>query len=453
MEARGLLLFDEARQAVSALEMAQSGNLWVTTFEGKPEMWSTKPPLLIWFMAASIKLFGYSVWALRFPSALASFAVVLLLYKTLLKYTKNLFIAFAGALVLVTAPGFIGEHAARTADYDALLILFTFSYCLSFFKYIETGKPYSLLWTCIFFTLAFLTKSIAACFALPGLVIYGLYSKRFLSVFYKWQLYAGIAFCLILVGGYYIIRERHNPGYMQAVLQNEWGGRYNIPQEDNSGPWYYYFAKLGDWRQFSPAYYFLLPLSIASFYTKGIIQRLSLFSLMLWLSIILVLSASATKLPHYTLPIYPFMAINCGIGLYVLFSALKNRAGSWSYVLLALPLYITISAGFYLNSFLTLHNNNTIDYGHIFDELKEQKPAVKSVKTFVSDYNPGLRYYTNVFNMQGYNITNNITTSPAVGDTLATCEPILVNYIEKHFQYTTLVKTDQCQTLVITGQK
>jgi len=43
-----LRIWDEARLAVSAYEMSHNGNYIVVHFDGKPEMWSTKPPLMIW---------------------------------------------------------------------------------------------------------------------------------------------------------------------------------------------------------------------------------------------------------------------------------------------------------------------------------------------------------------------------------------------------------------------
>lgn len=453
MEARGLLIFDEARQAVSALEMSQNGNLWVTTYGGKPEMWSTKPPLFIWLTAASIKLFGNHVWAVRLPAALAAFALIIFLFRYLLKHTGNLFVAFFSALLLVSSPGFIGEHTARTADYDTPLLLFTTLYCFSFFDYTHTGNAYKLLYAGIFFTLAFLTKSIAACFAIPGLVVYATYSKKLLPALSKWQLYAGLAFCILVAGGYYYLREGYNPGYIQAVSNNEWGGRFSNVQENSRGPWYYYFTRLGDWRQFSPGFYFLLPLTIASFYAKGLLGKLALFSLTLWATVLIVISAAASKLPHYALPMYPFMVITSAIGLYVLYAALKQRVGNLAYILFAIPIYFAVSGAFYVRYFITAHNDNTVEYGHMFDKLKMEHPNAKNLKTVDNRYNPGLYYYTNSYNANGYSITNKPIANIAVGDTIATCEDGNIKHIEYCFNYHVIDSTRYCQTYIILSIK
>jgi 4-amino-4-deoxy-L-arabinose transferase-like glycosyltransferase len=64
-------LFDEALYANNALEMSHTNNFFVLTLDYKPDLYNTKPPLAIWLMAASIKLFGANEWAIRFPSILA----------------------------------------------------------------------------------------------------------------------------------------------------------------------------------------------------------------------------------------------------------------------------------------------------------------------------------------------------------------------------------------------
>ena len=51
-----LVLWDESRLAVSALEMSVRGLSIVTTYNFAPDLWSTKPPLQIWFMAITLRI-------------------------------------------------------------------------------------------------------------------------------------------------------------------------------------------------------------------------------------------------------------------------------------------------------------------------------------------------------------------------------------------------------------
>src|SRR6478735_8985449 len=57
--------WDESLYATSAAEMVRSGNWLVTTFQGDVDYCNTKPPLNIWLIAMSFKLFGISLWTLR----------------------------------------------------------------------------------------------------------------------------------------------------------------------------------------------------------------------------------------------------------------------------------------------------------------------------------------------------------------------------------------------------
>ena len=75
-----LQMWDEARQAISALEMGSNHHWLVSYYDGKPDMADTKPPLLIWLQLLSIKLLGANELAVRFPSALAAAFTCFIIY-------------------------------------------------------------------------------------------------------------------------------------------------------------------------------------------------------------------------------------------------------------------------------------------------------------------------------------------------------------------------------------
>src|SRR5690348_15673363 len=121
--------------------MHQKGNnLLVPTFDYKPDMWNTKPPLLIWIQVLSIKLLGVSELALRLPSALAAVALCLLLYWFFSKKLQKELLGFMVCMVLITSRGYVMLHGTRTCDYDSMLTLFTTAYCLFFYQYLQTDK-------------------------------------------------------------------------------------------------------------------------------------------------------------------------------------------------------------------------------------------------------------------------------------------------------------------------
>src|SRR5271163_1209014 len=70
---------DEGRNATAALEMLESGNWIIPTFNG--EFRCHKPALLYWLQMTAYTLCGVHEFAARLPSALAALLTLLLLYE------------------------------------------------------------------------------------------------------------------------------------------------------------------------------------------------------------------------------------------------------------------------------------------------------------------------------------------------------------------------------------
>ena len=94
LDALPIFLWDESRQAANAIEMYNNYSWVVTYYDGSPDMWNTKPPLLIWLQVLSMNIMGCTVAALRTPSVLAAFATTLSLFFFIKKETGNIWIAF-----------------------------------------------------------------------------------------------------------------------------------------------------------------------------------------------------------------------------------------------------------------------------------------------------------------------------------------------------------------------
>ncbi len=89
LEVMPYIVWDESRLAVSAFEMLHNHNYWVVTYGNHPDLWSVKPPLMIWVIALSFKILGYNTLALRLPSALFGLMTVLLVYQFCKKDLKT----------------------------------------------------------------------------------------------------------------------------------------------------------------------------------------------------------------------------------------------------------------------------------------------------------------------------------------------------------------------------
>lgn len=302
-------VWDEARLGVNAIEMKLNGQYLVTYFGGSPDMWNTKPPLLIWVQVICFNIFGINEFALRLPSAIAALATCLLIWGFCSLKLNKPWLGMFAALVLVTTNGYIHSHVARTGDYETLLILFTTLQCISFYLFIEEGKN---KWLYLFFgalVLAILTKSVAGLFFLPAFFIYTIVQKKLFVVLKNVHLYFGLILLLGFVLGYYFLREKANPGYLQAVWNNELGGRMLIAQEDNFQPWWFYLNQIVS-GQLS-IWFYLIPFGVFLGLKKSSVKVKSL-TLLLSISIssfLLIISLSQTKLKWYDAPIFPLTAI------------------------------------------------------------------------------------------------------------------------------------------------
>ena len=92
-------VWDEARLAMNAYEMLHNGNFIVTHIGDKPEMWNTKPPLMIWLQVIFMKLLGVNEVSVRLPSAFAGLLTCLTLLLFSIKYLKKFWFGFIAVMI------------------------------------------------------------------------------------------------------------------------------------------------------------------------------------------------------------------------------------------------------------------------------------------------------------------------------------------------------------------
>ncbi len=316
--------WDEARLAENAFEMDHDHNYIVTHFLGNPDMWNTKPPLMIWLQVLFIKLLGPGELAVRLPSALAALATCLLIYWFLAKKLKTPLLGLFSCLVLITVPGYVGIHGTRTGDYDSLLALFLTAYSLFFYLYLEESKKKYLALAFAGIILAGLTKGIAGLMLLPALFLYTIYKKRLLTVVKESYLYIGICSFVVIVIGYYFLRAHYNPGYIDAVKANELGGRYSNTLENHNGGAYFYFDEIA-YSQFKYWFLLLLPGAIFGIRSKfKWMQDLTILLLFVTISYFLIVNNAQTKIIWYILPLYPFFSMMVATFIYGIYQLLAT---------------------------------------------------------------------------------------------------------------------------------
>ncbi len=309
--------WDESRNAVNAIEMLRNHHYLVRYFDGQPETWEVKPPLLVWLQLLSMKIFGLNQFAIRFPTILATFSTVLLLILYFKNYQQNRYIGYLASLILVTSQGYINWHIARTGDHDALLILLETACILIFYEFLiaeKHGKS-TLIFIGILFVLGMLLKSVAILFILPGLFLSTILFKSFRKLFLNAGLYLGIAIFVVACLSYYLTREKVQPGYLKAVWEWELFDRFlNTDKKFHSGTFweyaiYFYKARYTWWIWFLPASIILMP-----FLEK---KRTALFYyITLNAAAFFMVISLGSKGGWYDGPLYPLFAMIIAIFLY-----------------------------------------------------------------------------------------------------------------------------------------
>ncbi len=506
-----LRLWDEGRRAVNAFDMLQNGNWLVTHYAGEPEMWGTKPPFLIWCQAIFMKLLGYNELAVRLPAALAGLGTIFILILFSRRVLKKTMIGFFAGLVLLSTRGYISEHVTRSGDFDALLTFFLTGSLLCFFLMIRWNgnrKPPSPLkgempssvvtsrvsrmsngkregsaavkglwnqhWLYLFtffLILAALTKSIAAFFFLPGLLFYVLYKKQLLPLLkwkYTWLAISGL---LLVVGGFYLLREIYNPGYLQAVWENELGGRYLDSKEGHRHPWYFYF-KLMYKERFLP-WLFLVPLGIfAGLYQNKQSRTLSAFTVFILFNLVfffLVLIGGQTRVVWYMAPAYPLLALLVGIGMERLYQGACNYIDikNLNYKYLFLSLFvIALFIQPYQKTIERIYKEKHPPWDLKFLKFKdfmERNQDIKTYKIVHRHFNSHIQFYRSVYNLKDFNITAQeledfemnkyeFGAGPLefeVGDTIMVCEKKVYPKLDAVYEYEVLNQWDTCKLLVI----
>ncbi|MCB1691781.1 MAG: glycosyltransferase family 39 protein, partial [Pseudomonadales bacterium] len=157
---------DEGAFSEASREMVETGNFAATWLDGEPRY--DKPIFSYWMQAASISIFGHSEWAFRLPSALATIAWLVVLWRFGLAHLGRRR-AIAAVLLLGNClwVGLIGKAAIA----DAWLNLWLTLALLDIYRYFEAdGERRSLaLMVFLWMGLGFLTKGPVAV-AIPLLV-------------------------------------------------------------------------------------------------------------------------------------------------------------------------------------------------------------------------------------------------------------------------------------------
>ena len=475
-----IFMWDESLRAVNAMEMIQTGDPIVVKFNGEPDLRNTKPPMAVWFFATSMQLFGYDTLGLRLPAALAGLFTVLALLIFSKRYLRTYSVGFWASLILVTAAGFTGQHITRTADIDAILLLFLTCASLFYFLYMqqENKNAWYLPLAALFIIFAALTKGIAGFLTLPGLFLYTIFRGKLKWIFTAKAFYFSVLSAILVIAGYLTLREWMSPGYLSAMVENDLTGRFSEGKGEHVQPFLFYVkAMLYDNLPFHhalfwPWIYLIAPAFIINlFHHKKRFRDLNLFAAIVGLTFLLVISSSETKIYWYSAPVYPLFALIIGLAINRLFSYLKKpieQTGVSAFLSRnLLPAVITLLI-FTYPYYYTIEritdkrtkNWSEASYHRYFKKLKEEKPGIKDFKTVVDlSYegdvaNGQALFLKHAFAEEGYDIEVVLDDHEFhTGETIVSCEGDNLEKVKSQFKTRTLHAYDGCETLALEAKQ
>ena len=298
-----IYILDEAKNSECAREMMESGDYIVPTFNYN--LRTDKPPLHYYFMSFSYKIFGVNEFSARFFSAVFG-ALTLLI--TFIYVRRNLDEQTAWLTILVLWSAFYLTIQFHLAVPDPYLIFFL---TIAFFSLYEGWKTASRLQLLIFYMavgFAVLTKGPIG-IGLPGLTaLIFLLSTRTLS----WQrlkslhVFGGALLTLIIALPWYFLVYRETGGeWTREFLMSHNLSRFSSIREEHGGFFLMTFA-------YVVIGMFPFSVFLIQGFRKAWISRENkflFFSLITSAVIILFFTISSTKLPNYTVPAFPFLAV------------------------------------------------------------------------------------------------------------------------------------------------
>lgn len=301
---------DEPRFARSAVEMIESGKYLVPTFNN--ELWADKPVLVYWLMTASIKMFGNSEFACRFWSALGtgiSCIMTFLIGQRLFGFKQGLLamIVFATSTMILV----LGTMATS----DSATLPFTLS-AMAIFTYGLTSKfkYYHIISIGLLMGLGMLAKGPIGLMPMPVMFLTFWFTRKDVDNFFDGFSYVVVAVniaCVVFMIWGMQANAATDGEFLKVFIGRHVIERAAKPMEHHGGNFWLYLpyyipvviGGLFPWTLF-------LPGGLSALIGGRLAESKPKKMLLVWtISIVVIMSLAATKLPHYIIFIWPGLAL------------------------------------------------------------------------------------------------------------------------------------------------
>lgn len=259
-------------------------------------IWLHKPPMALWCMAASIKLFAAEPWAVRLPSVLLS-ALAVGLLALLGRSMVSATVGFWTAL-LFTINGHLIELASgrtSTDHVDAILVVFVLAALFASWNMVEHRSCRWALLAGVLAACAFLTKAWPALLVLPVAVSMA-WARRLPMSAKSMGLFALLVLTGIMVAVPWTIYVHSRFPTELAAEQAAMLAHFTEGIEEHARPWYYYLSQL----PMMQGELVILAIGWVAVLALRVHDRV-MITLLVWAFIpFIVFSLAVSKMPAYT---------------------------------------------------------------------------------------------------------------------------------------------------------
>ncbi|MBI5356975.1 glycosyltransferase family 39 protein [Candidatus Collierbacteria bacterium] len=305
--------WDEAWFGSVAQNMAESGNILAGKWNG--QIFFYEPPLLVWLLKATIKLFGESEFWLRSVSAISGVFTVIGCYILAKQISKSKLAGILASLVILSDIEIL--FRSRQINVEILLTVLLLWSIIFAVKAYEAKKIIWIISSAICLGLAFLTKRASPLLALPaiGYLFFSSLTREAgsrsagrvpLFIFF-------ITFTIVI-----------SPWYLLSYLK--WGDQFineffigytfnkikSVNASVGTSPFFY----LNSLKHAFKLWTLLIPLAAVWGTLKAFRDRKIAGLMIFILTFLILLTAAPIKSSWFLLPIHPIIAVILGIFLY-----------------------------------------------------------------------------------------------------------------------------------------
>jgi len=315
---QSLMPQDEAVYAVRARWMLESGD-WVT-----PQSWGElvyeKTPGPYWLLAAAYTLFGISEATSRLPNLLACILSVLLTYEIAVILLNRRVAWLASAILGVTFLWVQGSRLA-TANIPMISMAVLGIWCLLKAE-LHPNRSYWSAAAGLSFGLGFLIRGQMIFLPMTALLPYLLWEHRRHRHLLNPMLYLGFVVGLIPTIGWFWVSYLR---YGTVPFEQFFALAFRIASEQRNGNSPLFYLWNTPLKAFPWAFFSVLGLVLV---LRNPIPRYQLILVGCPLIILAEISFVSTRLPHYALMLYPFMAMLAAVALDWLGRIYQNKFSS-----------------------------------------------------------------------------------------------------------------------------